>query len=74
MMLVLGFILGYATGLLVLYLFFIRPILVGYLRVDRSDPYEEPYLFLELNRSVQQVTKNKYAFLVIKEEDFVPRN
>ena len=42
----------------------------GYLRIDRSDP-DGPYLFLELNESVESVAANKFVLLQVKQENFL---
>ncbi len=46
---------------------------VGDLRVDRSDPSCEPYLFLELDTDVRTIMCKKYVTFRVKLEDFVPR-
>lgn len=68
----LGLGIGWFLGLVFIYIIF-RWLTAGHLRVDRSDPYDGPYLFLELHKSVEDTTKNNYVLLRIKEEDFVPR-
>lgn len=41
--------------------------LCGYLRIDSSDPYEPPYLFVELTDDVEQlVNRNSVIFEVRK--------
>lgn len=45
---------------------------VGSLRVDRSDPSEEPYLFLELGTDVRSVMRKKFVTFRVKVEDFLP--
>lgn len=44
----------------------------GYLRVDRSD-VDGPYLFLELNRGIEELSREKSVSLLVKNEDFLPR-
>ena len=63
---------GCLLGMLIVWLIFMS-ILVGDLRVDRSDEFDGPYLFLELHKDMNHVTKNNYVLLKVKEEDFVPR-
>lgn len=46
---------------------------VGDLRVDRSDPTSEPYLFLELDTDVHDVIRKKQVTFRVKLEDFIPR-
>ncbi len=47
-----------------------RPL--GDLRVDRSDPSCDPYLFLELNTDVYTIMRKKNATFRVKVEDFIP--
>lgn len=44
---------------------------VGNLRVDRSIPDEEPYIFLELNKGVGDITRRKHVTLVVKNENYL---
>ena len=45
---------------------------IGTLRVDESDPSEEPYLFLELSRDVSTVRKKKRVILDVLDESYLP--
>lgn len=45
---------------------------VGDLRVDRSDPLDAPYLFLELDTDVYSIMRKKYVMLRVKTENFIP--
>lgn len=47
-----------------------RPL--GDLRVDRSDPSCEPYLFLELDTDVYSIMRKKNATFRVKIENFIP--
>ena len=47
-----------------------RPL--GDLRVDRSDPTCEPYLFLELDTDVRTIMRKKRATFRVKIENFIP--
>lgn len=47
-----------------------RPL--GDLRVDRSDPTCEPYLFLELDTDVRTIMHKKHATFRVKVENFIP--
>ena len=47
---------------------------IGTLRVDTSDPYEEPYLFLELRRGVGDIKRMKYVMLKVNIENYIPQN
>ena len=48
-----------------------RFFIVGSLRIDRSDPSDGPYMFLELNKPVQSVTSKAYVILKVKEQDYI---
>lgn len=45
---------------------------IGNLRVDRSDPTEPPYLFLELETDISTICAKKSVSLKVKREDFLP--
>ena len=45
---------------------------IGVLRVDESDPTEEPYLFLELSHDVSTVRKKKRVILDVLDESYLP--
>lgn len=45
---------------------------VGSLRVDQSIPEDDPYLFLELTKSVSTILKKKFVVLKVQAEDFIP--
>lgn len=46
---------------------------IGKLRIDSSDPYDGPYLFLELKQSVEAVKlqDKKYILLEVDATDFL---
>lgn len=46
---------------------------IGKLRIDSSDPYDGPYLFLELKQSVEAVKlqDKKYVLLEVDSTDFL---
>lgn len=46
--------------------------LVGWLRIDRSVPDEEPYLYAELRKGVGDITKLKYATFEVLNESYLP--
>lgn len=67
----LGFLLvGYLLGCIVTMLIF-RKFIVGVLRVDRSDPDDQPYMFLELSKSTDAVTSKKYVILKVHDENYI---
>ena len=46
---------------------------VGQLRVDHSDPYDGPYLFLELQKNIDTIERKKYVILRVKKDNLVTR-
>jgi len=76
------FIIGLAVGLFFMFLLLFPPLRalhsrwrpVGDLRVDRSDPMDQPYLFLEFDAGtdVNTVIHSKHVVLRVKCEDFLP--
>ena len=44
---------------------------VGTLRVDQSDPTESPYLFLELDKPVENIVKEKYVLFKVIKKNFI---
>lgn len=45
----------------------------GTLRIDRSDPDDSPYLFLELEKdcNVEVIAKRKYVKFEVKDESYI---
>ena len=49
---------------------------VGTLVIDRSDPGEPPYSFLEINKGVggvDGIARHKVVQLVVKNENYIPQ-
>ena len=46
-----------------------RPI--GRLRIDRSDPDDQPYMFLELYKNVGDISSEKYVTLEVSNENYI---
>lgn len=44
---------------------------IGTLRVDRSDPDDGPYLFLELSENTRELMNQKYITLEVNVEDYI---
>ena len=44
---------------------------IGILRVDQSDPTEPPYLFLELDKPVENIVKEKYVIFRVSKKNFI---
>lgn len=48
---------------------------IGTLRMDRSDPNEAPYLFLELDPDgMKKINRFKNVVLRVRLENYIPRN
>lgn len=48
---------------------------IGALRMDRSDPNEAPYLFLELDpNGMEKINRFKTVMLRVRLENYIPRN
>ena len=67
--------LGILTGVIIMLVVyrFVRPLDVGYLRVDHSDPDDGPYMFLELTEDLQTLSEQKTVRLRVKLEDYISR-
>ena len=70
---VLLFLLGFMVGI-VSFLIYLMVRSVGTLRVDQSDPTEQPYLFLELDKPVKTVTNKKYALFRVIKKNFISQD
>jgi len=44
---------------------------VGSLRVDRSDPDDGPYLFLELSKDIEEIYRKKYVTFKVSIKNFI---
>ena len=47
---------------------------IGTLRVDQSDPTEQPYLFLELDKPVESVINEKYVIFRVNKKNFISQD
>jgi hypothetical protein len=47
---------------------------IGTLRLDASDPYEKPYLFLELKNDCGNILKKKYVILEVNPKPYISQN
>jgi hypothetical protein len=63
---ILGMIAGYNLALMR-----IRSNTLGAIRIDRSDPDEDPYLFLELKGHPDALMNEQYVIFEVKNENFV---
>lgn len=69
-----GFCIGMIVGIIQASLvawFVSRSFKVGTLRVDRSDPDDEPYMFLELSKNIGDVSNKKYVVLKVSNENYI---
>ena len=74
MEIVISFIFGIVISLLVAHYVF-RPKQIGSLRIDRSDPDDGPYLFLELEPGgIYKLQHSKYILLKVEERDYISRD
>lgn len=78
MQFIIGLLIGILVGAIALY-FPLRSVInrhrpIGNLRVDRSDPTDAPYLFLELDAGtdVNTIIRSKYATFRVKVKNFLP--
>lgn len=72
MELTLIFLAGVCIGVSITTIIF-RTFLVGALRIDTSDPNDNPYIFLELSKGMDTVTSKKYVILKVNLKSFNPR-
>lgn len=70
MVLALMFLAGIFFGVAVVVLIY-RAYFVGTLRIDRSDPTEAPYMFLELDKGVGDISRKKNVILRVKNENYI---
>lgn len=70
MVLALMFLAGIFFGIAVVVLIY-RAYYVGTLRIDRSDPTEAPYMFLELDKGVGDISRKKNVILRVKNENYI---
>ena len=64
---IVGVIVGAAVTTLI-----VRAHLLGNLRIDHSSPEDDPYMFLELTKSVSTVHRKKFVVLTVRAKDFIP--
>ena len=73
MMEVLLVLLGFVGGM-VFFLIYLAARSIGTLRVDQSDPTEQPYLFLELDKPVENVINKKYVLFRVNKKNFISQD
>lgn len=72
MEIILALIIGIVVGFISAALIF-RKKTAGTLRVDKSDPDDNPYLFLELTKDIDFVYRNKYVIFEVNTQNYIPR-
>ena len=68
LLVLIGFIFGMVATLVLLC------IRAGTLRIDRSDPTEAPYLFLELDKPVESFMTKKYVLFSVCKKNYISEN
>lgn len=68
-----GLVLGITLNSICFYIY-LRRQRAGKLRIDRSDPSENPYLFLEATMSVSDISHKKYVIFQVSNENFISQN
>lgn len=70
---IIGLVLGITLNSICFYIY-VRCQKAGKLRIDRSDPSENPYLFLEATISVGEISRKKYVVFQVSNENFISQN
>lgn len=63
-----GIVIGIGLAMIIFKAYFI-----GTLRIDKSDPNEEPYVFLELNKGIGDISSKKHVVLKVSTKNYIPR-
>lgn len=66
LMALLGFVIGFLSACIA-----VLRLKIGTLRVDQSDPEDEPYMFLELSKNMGDITNRKYVLLDVRHENYI---
>lgn len=64
------FLAGVILGSIVTNIIFFRR-MVGTLRIDRSDPDDQPYMFAELSKDVQYIGNKSYVLMKVSTENYI---
>ncbi len=71
---IIAFVAGVAGGYILKAFITNRQKVVGTLRVDHSEPSEEPYLFLELKKDgIESIQKKKEVLFKVDLDSYLPR-
>ena len=66
-------LLGFVGGMTV-FLICLAARSIGTLRIDQSDPTEQLYLFLELDKTVDIVINKKYVVFRVNKKNFISQD
>ena len=69
---IIAFLAGFSCGFAVACIKSSRKEPVGDLRIDTSDPDDNPYLFLELSKDLDFVRSKKYITLKVNTISYIP--
>lgn len=64
-----GLVIGLIGGCVIMNMLF-RPKVGGVVNVDRSDP-DGPYLFLELNESISELSTQEYVKFKVQNKNYI---
>ena len=68
---IIALLVGLILGVLIGYWNVLRVLLIGTLRVVKSDEERRPYLFLELDKSIDTVNSKNYVLMKVRKEDYI---
>ena len=69
-MVIIIFIVGILIGMLIAVIEF-RKLIAGTLRVDQSDPDDQPYLFLEISQEPNRAFNKKHIILKVNIQNYI---
>lgn len=61
-----GIVIGIGISIIIFRAYFI-----GTLRIDKSDPNEEPYMFLELDKGIGDISSKKHVVLRVSTKNYI---
>lgn len=61
-----GIVIGIGLAMIIFKAYFI-----GTLRIDKSDPNEEPYVFLELDKGIGDISSKKHVVLKVSTKNYI---
>lgn len=67
---IIAFVFGLLIGI-IFQRFMFRRHKIGDLRIDKSDPNDNPYMFMELNVNTNALKSLNYVVMNVKEENFI---